>query len=79
MGIKVSDGILKRTTKCEKLFVCLSGRNHDICEAERYLGSNGVLQIRLKNENACSYHILLDDLDYCTCPVRIELHKSHGI
>jgi hypothetical protein len=79
MGIKVSDEILMRTTKCEKLFACLSSRSHDMCGAERFLGSNGVLQIRLKNENLCSYHVCLDDLDYCTCPVRIELHKRHGV
>jgi hypothetical protein len=79
MTITIAEDILKRTTKCNKMFDCLSGRMHDMCEAERFLGSNGVLQIQLKNGNSCGYHVRLDDLDFCTCPVRIELHKRYGI
>lgn len=79
MAITIDDDILKRTTKCYKIFDCLSVRLHDMCEVERFLGSNGVLQIQLKNGNSCGYYVRLDDLDFCTCPTRLELYKRYGI
>jgi len=77
MGITVSDEILKRTTKCEKTFACLSGRMQDRCKAER--SYNGVLLIQPKNGNSCGYHVDLGKSDFCTCPVRVELYKAYGI
>jgi len=78
MDIKISDDTLKKTTKCNKDFACLSSKTCDVCKVTHSLGPE-VKFIDCKEQRVCPYCLPFGDGFMCTCPVRLELHNKHEI
>ena len=78
MDITISDDMLKKTTKCEKGFSCLSS-GRDVCKAEPSIIKD-VVYIECLEETSCPYRFTFGTSGYaCECPVRVVLCKRHGI
>ena len=78
MDITISDDMLKKTTKCEKGFSCLSS-GRDVCKAEPST-MEGIVYIEYLEEVSCPYRRSFGRSNCaCECPVRIELCNKYGI
>jgi hypothetical protein len=81
MDIEISDDILKRTTKCNHDFSCLSGGPAPVCKVEEAIGTLAALT-NCEGKVYCDYCIpygMADTSSFCTCPVRIELYRRYKI
>ena len=79
MTIEVGEDVRKKTTYCDKLFGCLTGNIHDMCEVQRPLASMDVILVKPKRVNSCPYYVRLGESNYCTCPARNQLFTRYGI
>ncbi|MBN1842477.1 MAG: hypothetical protein JW883_09395 [Deltaproteobacteria bacterium] len=79
MTFEVDEDVRQKTTNCQKLFGCLTGNIHDMCEVQRPLGAMGVLIVKPKDVLSCLYYVRLDVSDYCICPIRNQLYTRYGI
>ena len=78
MTIEVDEDVRKKTTCCYKLFGCLTGNIHDMCEVQRPLAM-GVTLVKSKSVNSCPYYVRIGESEYCTCPTRNQLYTRYGI
>ena len=75
---KISEDVLKKTTKCANGFKCLENGSSTICKWESYL-SPDVLFIKPKDGFNCAYLMSFGYSFICNCPTRIELYKRYQV
>jgi|COG998Drversion2_1049125.scaffolds.fasta_scaffold470610_1 hypothetical protein len=78
MGIKVSELIIKATTKCKKGFSCLSDKTDCMCKAISSSPDHTVV-IKPSSSDPCNYHRTLGNAHYCLCPVRNDIYNRYKI
>ncbi len=78
MDINIREDILKRTTKCEKDFSCISSEGKGLCEAEEPTGYQVLFIIR-KSNTPCIYRTPLGTSFFCCCPTRNEIYEQYKI
>ncbi|MCX9011739.1 MAG: hypothetical protein OIN66_11535 [Candidatus Methanoperedens sp.] len=76
--IKISEDILKKTSRCKKNFSCLSGEISTLCKVE-FCIEDKIHFIRCVTTMPCSYKIPFGYSYVCICPVRKELHNRYKI
>ena len=77
--IEINEDIKKSTTKCEKRFSCLSGKNHKLCNAIGGVGSK-IVCIDCFGGKHCKYREPYGFSSYlCSCPIRKELFRKYKI
>jgi hypothetical protein len=75
--VEIDESIIKKTTKCEKHFACLSKKNHVCCEI--FMSFNNeicVIREGKTSRHVCNYKAN-GFSEVCTCPVRIEMHNKY--
>lgn len=77
MKIRVDDNIIKETTKCRKIFSCLSGEAPS-CSVELSI-ENKIHFIKCVSNESCSYRVPFGYSHVCNCPVRKELYNRYKI
>jgi len=65
--IHINEDILKNTTKCNKYFSCLSGRNN-LCKVELNVDDK-IHFVKCINDEPCNYRISFGYSFICLCPV----------
>ena len=78
MEIRISDAVIRQTTKCEKGFSCLAGNLECLCKARKYVADE-VLLIENGRGEKCVYLRSLGRSEMCLCPVRKEIYKLYGV
>jgi hypothetical protein len=81
MDIELSHDIVKRTTKCNHGFSCLSGGPYPFCIVEEAKGTLAALT-NCEGNVHCEYCIpyeMSDTSSFCICPVRIQLYRRYKI
>ena len=78
LQIKVKKETIKKTTKCEKNFACLSSKNQVCCKVE-YRINGSVLFINCFNKGYCNYKMFLGDSFICNCHTRKKIFSIYGI
>jgi hypothetical protein len=76
--LTVSKPIQDRTTRCQSDFSCLSGPLDSICKITRRIAGD-VFIIQCAEKSTCKYCECFGSWSICTCPIRMELYKRHGI
>lgn len=79
MPVKVSDDVLKMTTKCPHAFSCLTlgqGSEHKLCEVEDINGTN-VIFLKDTQETICPYRLRYASSPICTCPTHYAIMSKH--
>jgi len=80
VDIKIDNFVLRKTTKCEHNFSCLSeDYPTPFCEVIAYNTLSKVVKVKPKADRSCPYILALNTLRYCLCPTRVELYKQHKI
>jgi hypothetical protein len=86
MKYKIDEETLQQTTKCENNFACLSDECPNICGVLRAVGTQLIITSCTDSCAKCAYCVCFNPADppaiseaFCTCPVRVELFKRHGI
>ena len=69
---------LKKTTKCEKDFACLSHEIDGVCSVEEYR-DHMLLFVKATPDKECMYKMPLGDSSFCVCPMRAELYQLYGV
>jgi hypothetical protein len=69
---------LKKTTKCEKDFACLSHKIDCVCNVEEYR-DHMLLFVKAPPDKDGIYKMPLGDSSFCVCPMRIEFHQQYGV
>ena len=77
--IKVSEVILKDTTKCRNSFACLSGETEYMCEVIKSVSSYNAVVIKPKSIDSCKNILHLDNTMYCLCPTRNEIYRCYEL
>ena len=80
VDIKIENHVLRKTTKCEHNFSCLSEDSPTpLCEVIAYNTSSKVVKVKPKSDRPCPYKLALHTFRYCLCPTRVELHKQYNM
>jgi len=74
MDLKVSEEILKQTTKCVFDFKCLNEETRDVCKVDRCIG--GLCLLETIKSGFCSYKFSFENSYACLCPTRVELYRN---
>lgn len=74
MNIKVSEEILKHTTKCVFDFKCLNEETMDVCKVDRCIG--GLCFLETIKSGLCFYKSLFGESYTCLCPTRRYLYEN---
>ena len=69
---------LKKTTECEKGFVCLSHKIDSVCSIEESR-DNMRLFVKAPADIECVYKIPFGGSFFCACPMRTELYQRYGV
>ena len=69
---------LKKATKCESGFACLSHKIDCVCSVEKFK-DNMLLFVKAPADRECVFKMPLGDSFFCVCPMRVELHRQYGI
>jgi hypothetical protein len=69
---------LKKTTKCEKDFACLSHEIGCVCSVEEYRDEM-LLFVKAPPDKECMYKMPLGDSFFCVCPMRTELYRQYAV
>jgi|APFre7841882724_1041349.scaffolds.fasta_scaffold09726_2 hypothetical protein len=77
MASKVSEEILKQTTKCVFDFKCLNEETRDVCRVDRCIG--GLCFLETIKSGLCSYKYSFENSCACLCPTRAELYRNYRI
>jgi len=77
MALKVSEEILKQTTKCVFDFKCLNEETRDVCKVDRCIG--GLCLLETIKSGFCSYKFSFGNSCACLCPTRVELYRNCSI
>lgn len=77
-AVKISDEILKKTTRCTKDFSCLSGETGELCKVESCI-ENKIHFIKCIKYEPCQYRMTFGYSFVCTCPTRKELYNLYRI
>ena len=76
--IRVSEDVLKNTTKCAHGFSCLHGEGERPYPVEHAVGDN-LLFVKC-TDSSCSYQTPFGySYILCTCPTRKELHRQYTL
>ncbi len=78
MHIQISEDTIKKTTKCQKSFSCLSGERKDLCEVESCVNDE-IHFLKCMYNSLCRYRVPFGYSSVCTCPVRKELYNRYRI
>jgi hypothetical protein len=78
MAVKVSDVIVKATTRCKKGFACLSGKVECMCGVESTSEDHTVV-IKPKYTTPCQYRNSREGMHLCLCPVRNDIYRRYKI
>jgi len=78
MTIRVSNGTLKRTTKCTCSFQCLKDDVRDVCTVDRCIQDEFCF-LKEQKERECPYRTPFGYSYICTCPIRNELYRRYRI
>ena len=74
----IDNFVLKKTTKCERNYSCLSKDNPtSLCEVLAHNNLSKVVKVTPKPGRSCSYHFDLNTFHYCLCPTRVMLFKQY--
>ncbi len=76
MKFEIDQEIIDRA-KCEKGYVCLSGKAGDLAEMKDHLGHN-MLIIEGDQPKDCPHNHNYGSLHVCKCPVRVEIYNKYG-
>lgn len=74
--IKISEEVLKNTTKCIKDFSCLRKDREDLCKIESCI-ENKIYFIKCLSDEPCQYKATFGYSLVCTCPTRKELYNLY--
>jgi len=81
-NIEIPQDILKKTTKCNIKFSCLSSDSTELCKVGKINGPDHLFIISQKKQ-LCPYKTYKTQfgMSYfiCSCPTRLELYIRHGI
>ena len=77
MDIKIEEELLKKATKCEKNFSCLSEQEKDLCKIN-CVDKYQTLFLEKESVNHCKYILPFSNCFICICPVRNEIYKMYG-
>jgi len=77
MDIKIGEELLKKATKCEKNFSCLSEQKRDVCKIN-YVAKYQTVFLEKESGKPCKYLVPISDSFICICPVRYEIYKMYG-
>jgi hypothetical protein len=69
---------VKKTTKCERDFACLSHEIDCVCSVEE-LRDHTFLFVKAPPDKECIYKMALEDGFFCVCPMRAELYQQYGV
>ena len=76
--LDIEEAILRKTTKCENGFACLSGDDKCLSDVEEFV-RDSVCYVNCR-ENGCPYRVSHGYLgSVCSCPVRLEIFRRHNI
>jgi hypothetical protein len=76
---KIENHVLRKTTKCEHSFSCLSEDNPPpFCEVIAYNALSKVVKVKPTSDRSCPYRLALHTFRYCLCPTRVELYKQYN-
>lgn len=78
MNIHVSADVMRATTKCQKDFSCLDGKNRTCCEITDCV-NNEVIFVKCKHSPSCPYQQRFGNEFVCNCPIRKEIYIKHKI
>lgn len=74
----VSDEVVQQACRCQRKQSCLEPSKRQCCKVVDCLG-NGVIFVDSKNA-PCAYKVSFGfSHKLCSCPVRSQLYRSHGI
>ncbi len=76
--IKIDKGILKKTTRCNFDFSCLTGDKTCLCEVIDQKGFSSI-KVRPNPDLPCSYNLPFNKSHYCICPTRREIYQKYKI
>ena len=77
MSFKVDDSTIKKTTKCEKNYSCMSKKRKELCKVT-YTIMDAVHFVKCHNTEHCDYLLPYGHAFYCSCPIRKEIfHRYH--
>ena len=76
-NIHIDEGTIKKTTKCNKEFRCLSDTDH-LCKVEYCVGKS-VHFVECKSVEHCYYKMNFGKTVICNCPVRKEIYSKYAI
>ena len=78
MILKIDDAIIKKTTRCNKDFSCLSDNRKELCRVTRTV-ENKVHFVECHDTESCSYRLAFGESFFCTCPVRKDIYDTYKI
>ena len=74
--LKIDESILKKTTKCEGDFSCLSGDDKCLFNVEDTIRDSACYVTC--EEDECAYWLSHGFMGaVCSCPTRVEIYKRH--
>lgn len=78
MPFQIDEAILRRTTKCQRNFVCLTEEGCPGCEFDGPISDTLNFVIPKKTNIECPYKLLFGFDSYvCQCPTRNELYRKY--
>ena len=76
MELEIEQSLLG-STKCEKGYACLSGREGDLFEAIVTLGRS-MVEVDGPTPINCPHSANYGALHACKCPVRVAIYRTYG-
>ena len=76
--IEIDKAVLKKTTRCDYDFSCLSGDYSCMCEVIELKGFSSI-KVKPKPDRPCSYLLRFHQSHYCVCPTRREIFVKYKI
>jgi hypothetical protein len=75
--LEIGKEVLRKTTKCEMEFACLSGDDKCLFNVEHTI-QDSVFYVTCEEED-CPYRVSHGFMGaVCSCPARVEIYKRHG-
>ena len=78
VDIEIDKDVLKRTTRCNDDFSCLSGDHSCMCEVKDLKGLTSIKVIP-NPDRPCHYLLKFHKSHYCVCPTRRAIYEKYKI
>ena len=78
VDIEIDKAVLKKTSRCNFDFICLSEDHSCMCEVKDLKGLTSI-KVKPNPDRPCPYLLRFHKSHYCVCPTRREIYNKYKI